>query len=67
MKSPYANGLRININEIVKLEFIDNNVDVASVATTYETLKQIHIAIGQCIENYDSNLARQADAKNKSN
>jgi len=67
MKSPYANGLKININEIVKLEFIDNNVDVASVATTYEALKQIYMAIGQCIENHDSHLARQTEAKNKAN
>ena len=67
MKSPYVNGLRININEIVKLEFIDNNIDVASVATTYEVLKQIHIAIGQCIKNHDSHLARQVEAKSKTN
>lgn len=67
MKSPYANGLRININEIVKLEFIDNNIDVTSVATTYEALKGIHIAIGQAIENHDSYLARQVEAKNKTN
>ena len=63
----YANGLKISINEIVKLEFIDNNVDVTAVVLTYDVFKQLYQGLGQTIENHDAHLARQVDAKNKAN
>lgn len=57
----YANGLALNINEVVMLDFRLNsqneNGSVAKVVVLYEALKQIHDAIGAAIEQHDAKIA----------
>lgn len=58
--SHYANGLVIHMNEIALLQFMENTQNgsssVVTVAVVYDALKQMHMGIGQCLEQYEKNL-----------
>lgn len=58
--SLYANGLNIQMNELALLQFKENSqmgeTPLVSLAIQYDILKQMHQAIGQCLEQYEANL-----------
>lgn len=69
--SQYANGLVIHMNEIALLQFMENTQNgsngVVTVAVVYDVLKQMHGAMGQCIEQYEKNLHQLQRDKAKVN
>ena len=56
----YVNGMALNLNEVALIEFRVNsqsfNGAVAVIAMQYEVLKQMHVAMGQAIEQHDKHL-----------
>ena len=62
----YANGVKIDINDIVRLTFMDgfsNNIEtVAEIAVQYDCLKQIRDGITNVIEDHEAKLAKMAKA-----
>lgn len=69
--SEYANGLQININEVVTLDFRENNQtnngSVVKVIVLYDTLKHIYNALGEVIIQHDAKLAKLANDKRMTN
>lgn len=69
--SVYANGLTIHMNEIALLQFMENTQNgsnsIVTVAIVYDALKQMHGAIGQCLEQYEKNLHQLQIDKAKAN
>lgn len=69
--SVYANGLVVQMNEIALLQFMENTQNgsnhAVTVAIVYDALKQMHGAIGQCIEQYEKNLHQLQRDKAKAN
>lgn len=62
--SIYANGLRININEVVKLEFLDgvqgDTKVVGTFSMTLETFKSLRDASASVIEEHAAKVAKIA-------
>lgn len=58
--SMYTNNIQLSINEVAILNFGENSQmsegSVAKVAMLYDTLKQLHILIGNAIEQHDKKL-----------
>lgn len=71
MSSIYANGLVLHMNEIALLQFMLNTQNgsnyVVTVAVAYDALKQMHAAIGQCLEQYETKLHQVQRDKAKAN
>lgn len=69
--SEYANGLQIHINEVVTLDFRENNQtnngSVVKVIILYDTLKHIYDVLGDVITQHDAKLANLANNKRMSN
>lgn len=69
--SLYANGLKIQMNEIALLQFVENSqmgeTPLVSLAISYDILKQMHGAIGQCLEQYEAKLHQLQRDKAKAN
>lgn len=60
----YANGVKLNISDIVRVAFIDGNDGqmkvVAEVAMQIECLKQLRDGINNLIEEHEAKLAKIA-------
>lgn len=58
--SVYANGLNIQTNEVIILDFIEKTQNTEGVAARvivmYHVLKQMHEVIGQVIQQYEAGL-----------
>ena len=58
--SVYANCMNIHMNEVIIIEFKENNQmgnqTVASVAMTYENVKAFHEGLGRMIDQHDKKL-----------
>ena len=67
----YANGFSLSMNELAMLEFRINsqaaNGPVVLVALQYEFLKQVHVAIGNAIEQHDKHLHELQRSKGSMN
>lgn len=66
--SEYVNGLQVYINEVVTLDFRENNQtqngSVVRVVMLYDCLKQIHNVIGDIITQHDEKLLKLKKATN---
>lgn len=71
MNTKYTNGIKVSINELVFLDFIENsqsyNGSVARVALTYDAFKQIVEAMNRTIADHDAKLDRIVNEKKMSN
>ncbi len=69
--SLYANGLNIQMNELALLQFKENSqtgeTALVSLAIQYDVLKQMHQAIGSCLEQYEAKLHQLQRDKAKAN
>lgn len=67
----YANGFSLSMNELAMLEFRINsqaaNGPVTLVAVHYDFLKQIHVAVGNAIEQHDEQLHELQRSKGSMN
>lgn len=68
MNTKYTNGIKVSINELVFLDFIENsqfyNGSVARVVLTYDVFKQIVEAMNRTIADHDAKLDRIVNEKN---
>jgi len=69
--SLYANGLNIQMNEVVHLTFMEQtqtgNEAVCRVAVNYDILKQMHEVLGQAIAQREANLHQVKSDISKAN
>lgn len=71
--SIYFNQVGINVADIVRIEFQDNKPNntgienVASLTCQYDTVKLLHKALGQVIDDHDAKLAKIVDDRAKAN
>lgn len=69
--SIYANGLNINMNEVVVLTFMESvngqTAPVCQVAITYDNLKAFYNGIGSVIEQHDAKLDSVVSDMSKAN
>ena len=69
--SEYVNGLSININDTVRVDFKDqyntNINDIASIVMNYDTFKMIAQTFNTVIEDHDAKLAKIVEDKRLAN
>ena len=69
--SQYINAAQIHINEVAVIDFIENTQTgggmVAKVAMLYTTLKELHKAMGEAIEQHDKRLGELQRSKSNMN
>lgn len=69
--SVYANGLQIQLNEIVFLEFMEKSQafdgPVARIVVQVDVLRQMHEVIGNAIVQYDTKLAELSKVRSSMN
>jgi hypothetical protein len=69
--SQYINAAQIHINEVAVIDFIENTQTgggiVAKVCMLYTTLKELHKAMGDAIEQHDKRLGELQRSKSNMN
>lgn len=60
--SEYVNGIRINLTDVVRIEFIDINQNgmtlIHSIAMNYDTFKNLRDAVTSVIERHKEKLSK---------
>lgn len=69
--SVYINAAQIHLNEVATIDFIENTQTggglVAKVCMLYPTLKELHKAMGEAIEQHDKKLGELQRTKSNMN
>lgn len=67
----YVNSINIQMNELAFIEFKLNNQNgintITTLAFTYDFLKQVHEALGHCIQQYEAKVHQLQRDKLKAN
>ena len=71
--SEYVNGFRININDIARIEFLDDKTqgkfpeEASEICMQYHTFKMLHEGMGKVIEQHEIKLKQAEEDKKKVN
>jgi hypothetical protein len=71
--SEYCNGFNININDIVRIKFLDDKAqgafpeEISDIAMQYQTFKMLHEGIGKVIETHEAKLRQIEEDRKKAN
>jgi hypothetical protein len=71
--SEYVNGFRINVNDIARIEFLDDKAqgkfpeEIVEIAMQFQTFKMLCEGMGKVIAEHEIKLAQAEEDRKKAN